>query len=267
MTPTFAFFLGCNIPARMPWYADSARAVADALGIGLVSMPAFSCCGYPLKNPDAGAAALSAARNLALAEEKGLDVVTLCSCCHGALATGQWLLEKDPGLAGKVNGLLALEGLKYRGKARVRHFLNVVDEEAGEAGIRERVKKPLDGLPVAIQYGCHLLRPSRITRVDDPMNPTVCDRLLSAAGCRSVAYGRKMDCCGAPVLPTDPDMARRFAQRKLASAREAGAEVLVPVCTYCHLFLSAQPVQEGAEPLPLMTFTQVLARALGVCSL
>ncbi|MBW1989001.1 MAG: CoB--CoM heterodisulfide reductase [Deltaproteobacteria bacterium] len=259
---TYALFLGCNIESRLPGYGEDAERVLDALGIKTVRLRDFSCCGYPLKNPDAGAAALAAARNLAVARARGLDILTLCSCCHGGLTTSQWLLQNDPAVGEKAAAHLAADGLEYAPDVRVRHFLNVLDEEAGTDAIQSRVKKPRPGVKVAVQYGCHLLRPSRVTRVDDPFEPTVGERLLAAAGVTPVAWERRMDCCGAPVLFLYPDDARRLADKKIASAADA-ADELATVCTYSYLFFQSR-MREKDPALSLTTPAGVLALAMGL---
>ena len=57
----YALFEGCNIPARLNQYADATKAVFNKLGIELVDMAGFNCCGYPVRNIDQRAFILSAA--------------------------------------------------------------------------------------------------------------------------------------------------------------------------------------------------------------
>lgn len=76
----FALFLGCQIPVRLKQYETSSKAILERLGVGLVDIEEFNCCGYPLRNIEFKAFLFSSARNLALAEKKKLDVMTLCQC-------------------------------------------------------------------------------------------------------------------------------------------------------------------------------------------
>ncbi len=58
----YALFLGCNIPARVSQYEDSSRAILKNLGVDLIEIRDFSCCGYPLRNIDQKAYILSSAK-------------------------------------------------------------------------------------------------------------------------------------------------------------------------------------------------------------
>jgi len=48
----YALFLGCTIPARARNYELSARKVAEKLGIELIDIEKFMCCGFPIKAGD-----------------------------------------------------------------------------------------------------------------------------------------------------------------------------------------------------------------------
>ncbi|MBW1995877.1 MAG: disulfide reductase, partial [Deltaproteobacteria bacterium] len=122
----YAIFLGCNIPARVNQYDGAARAVLKKLDVQLVDIREFNCCGYPMRNIDRKAFALSSAGNLALAEAAGLDILVLCKCCFGTLKEAQHLLKGDENILAEINELLAEKGLKYEGNVQVKHLLSVL---------------------------------------------------------------------------------------------------------------------------------------------
>ena len=122
----YALFHGCNIPARVEQYADATEAVCARLGIELVEMTAFNCCGYPVRNLDQRAFVLSAAKNLAVAEVAGLDIMAMCKCCFGSLKKAADVLSRDQDLKADVNAILAKEKLHYDGRVRVNHLLTVL---------------------------------------------------------------------------------------------------------------------------------------------
>ena len=93
----YALFIGCTISVRGLNYELSARKVAEKLGIEFVDIQEFSCCGFPLGSIHHNSAIAIAARNLALAEAKGLDIITLCSACTG------YLTEAKRRLVNKTN--------------------------------------------------------------------------------------------------------------------------------------------------------------------
>ncbi len=122
----YALFLGCNIPVRVKQYDVSARMVLKELGVSLVDIRQFNCCGYPMRNTDPKAFLLSAVRNLALAEKANLDMLVLCQCCYGSLKKAQAVMVEEGELQEEVRLLLAEEGLEYNGNVKIKHFLSVL---------------------------------------------------------------------------------------------------------------------------------------------
>ena len=135
----FALFLGCTIPARLNQYESSSRAVLEKLGLGLVDIREFNCCGYPLRNIDLKIFLLSSARNLALAEKKNLNVMTLCKCCYGSLKKADFLMKENASLKKEVNTTLEKEGLKYEGRIEVKHLLSVLHQDIGIEAIKGKI--------------------------------------------------------------------------------------------------------------------------------
>lgn len=265
----YAFFGGCNIPHRMPRTAAGIHALMRAFSVEMAEVDEFTCCGYPVKNLSTKAWLVAAARNLALAEKKGLDMLVLCACCHHSLRQAAARLAGDSRLADEVNEVLAGENLEYRGRVRVDHALSVLNQVAGPEGIAEKVARPMDDHSVACHYGCHLLRPGKVMGFDDPFVPEILDRLVSATGARPVEWDRKMDCCGAPVLGTDRNLALNLAQGKLASAADSGAGRLCTVCPYCHLFFedvqkSLPAGLDAGADISLMNYAEFFCEALGI---
>lgn len=264
----YAFFGGCNLPFRMPETLAAVRCLLGAFSVELTDLRAFTCCGYPVRNLSLKASLAAAARNLALAEKKGLDLAVLCACCYHSLRQSAAQLARDPALAEQVNAILHREGLRYQGRARIEHALSLLHQIAGPAGIAERVVRPMEGSRVACHYGCHLLRPGKVMGFDDPLAPRILDEMVAATGAEPVEWEKKMDCCGAPVLGTDPALARAMARGKLAGAENAGANRLCSVCSYCHLFLAdaqrnLSPGENAGPGLMLSNYTQLFCEALG----
>ena len=155
----FALFHGCNIPARVEQYADATEAVLTRLGIELVEKTRFCCCGYPARNTDHRAYVLSAAKNLAVAENAGLDMLVMCKCCYGSLKKAEYFLNQDQDLKADINRLLAKENLEYNNKVQVKHLLSVLYHDVGLDRLKDNISKTYSGLQIAVSYGCHALRP------------------------------------------------------------------------------------------------------------
>ncbi len=188
----------CATAPLLEQYEAATTSVLSRLGIRVAELD-FNCCGYPLRNSRFDAYVLSSARNLALAERAELDLVTACSCCYGSLRHVDHLLREDEGLRRTTNAALEKERLRSTGSARVRHLLQVLHDDLGVETLREERRRIFAGLKVACHYGCRLLRPRRVVRFDDAGSPSILDVLVEATGAESVAWGAKLDCCGAPV--------------------------------------------------------------------
>jgi heterodisulfide reductase subunit B len=264
----YAYFPGCKIPHHLPQYGDSVRAVCRALDVELVDIE-FNCCGYPVRNESELASVFSAARNFALAERAGLPIMTPCKCCFGNLRYAVSRLHESADLAGEVARLLAREGLALPRRMEVRHLLTVLDRDVGAATLAERVVSPLHGLKVACHYGCHALRPGKVTGFDDPLAPTVFERVVAALGAETVDWALRLECCGHPLRGRDEVVSESLMRRKLESADGAGAHVLATACTYCQLQFD---VERDRHPfnspwrgmVPAVLVSQLVGSALGL---
>jgi heterodisulfide reductase subunit B len=265
----YALFLGCTIPARSRNYELSARKVANKLGVELVDLENFICCGFPIKSADQKSSMLLAAYNLALAQEKGLDVCTLCSSCTSALTEAVKHLSNDEGMREEINNSLAKVGIHYRGGVKVRHFARILYEEVGEDQIKSHLKRSLDDLGIAIHYGCHYLKPSEIyEHFDEVEAPQTLDALIGFTGAKIIDYPNKKRCCGGPVLPVDEKTALLVAKQKLDGVAGAGADALCLVCPFCSVMYdsnqkSIESQYDTTYNLPVLYLTQILGLAMG----
>ena len=265
----FALFLGCTIPARLNQYESSSRAVLKKLGVGWVDIREFNCCGYPLRNIDFKVFILSSARNLALAEKKHLNVMTLCKCCYGSLKKADYLLKENPSLKKEVNAALEKEGLTYEGKIVVKHLLSVLHREIGLESIKEKMSTTFKGLRIATHYGCHALRPSQVVEFDNPVTPSLFDQLVEVTGAESVEWPMKLECCGAPLGGINDKLSMDLTLRKLTDGKKSGADYVCAACPYCHIqfdqvqkrILSERDVN---HPLPSILYTQLLGLSMGI---
>lgn len=268
---SFLLFHGCQIPARLPQFAWATREVLSRFGIDWIENPDFNCCGYPMRNRSVAAFALSAARNMAIAEKAGHDMLVMCKCCFGAFMHARDHISREETLKADINRRLAAEGLHYGGLIEVRHLLSVLRHEVGIDAVRQAAILPYNGLVVAASYGCHALRPGSVTQFDNPAAPTIFDDLVSATGAYSTFWNRRLDCCGAPLRGVNDELSIAMAVRKMSDAREAGAHVLCTACPYSHIqfeTVQQQLMAEGTswKPIPLILYPQLLGLAMGINS-
>jgi heterodisulfide reductase subunit B len=261
-------YKGCTTPVRLPAYEAATIAVLEKLGVKVHELNDANCCGAQyIESMNRMAYAAMSGRVLALAEKEGMDILALCGACSGSLKTNKHLLDTDIQARDEVNELLAEEGLKYTGKVRVRHLLQVLNEDIGIEVIEKAVRKSYDGVKLAAHYGCHVTRPYEIVQVDDPENPTILDRLVEAVGGTSVDYPGKTRCCGGPMLAMDEDVAASIGLEKIEKISEAGADAVVTACVFCDIQLTQ--VQFGNEEssgkkIPVIPIPQFLGPALGI---
>lgn len=267
----YSLFLGCNIPARVQQYESSARAVLAELGVEIADNPKFKCCGNPIRNTDQQTFILMAARNLALAEKQESKMMVLCKCCFGALKYAAYQLTNDPTVLEKVNAFLSKENLTYTGKVEIKHFLSVLYHDIGVNTIKQKIKEPVEEIKIATHYGCHALRPSEVTRFDNPVAPVIFDELVKVTGAKSIDWPLKLECCGAPLLGVNDDISIELTKKKIASGIQAGANYLCAACPYCQMQFDHVRQMMAADPgskqhLSSIVYPQLLAQAMGITS-
>lgn len=261
-------YRGCTTPVRLPAYEAATMAVLRKLGVDITEMADSNCCGAQyVESLDRMAYAAMSGRILALAEREDKDILALCGACSGSLKTNKYLLDHDIRARDEVNSLLAEEGLKYTGKVRVRHLLQVLAEDIGFDAIERAVVKPYEGLKMAAHYGCHVTRPYEIVQVDDPENPTILDRLVEAVGAQAVDYPGKTRCCGGPMLAMDENVAATIGLDKIDNIARAGADGIVTACVFCDIQLTQVQFGDRAGEMtriPVLPIPQFLGPALGI---
>jgi heterodisulfide reductase subunit B len=230
----------------------------------------FTCCPNPLtlSHVDHEAALAISARNLAIAEEQGTNILTPCNGCFEALKGTSVCLKEDKELREKINSILTKTGHEFKGSIQVKHFIQFLFEDIGLGTIAESVVYPLNDLVVATHIGCHILRPSNLLNVDDAQRPTILHQLVQALGAKTVQYPDEMDCCGYGTRPADRDMALKMTGTKLENIKRAGAEALVVICPACTLQFDlmqrlALRDAEDKTPLPVFYYPELLNLALG----
>jgi len=267
----YAYFPGCSIHASAKEYAMAANAVNKFLGIELVEIPNWNCCGaidaVYAYNPLLSISLST--RNLALAENMKMDVVTLCSACFFTLSRANNMLRENADMKSRVDKAINDAGLKYAGGVRIRHYIDVLANDVGFDKIHQNVKVPLKGLKVAPYYGCLIVRPTGIQRFDDPEHPTSMDRMIETLGAEAVDYPDKTRCCGASLVMTDEEVMMEMTKALLLTAKNAQADCIVTPCPMCHFNLDAK--QKDIEShfnidirLPVLYITQLIGLAFGL---
>ena len=264
----YAYYPGCSLEKTQRGYDESVRAVFKALDQELVEIDDWNCCGATMYMSVKETVSLAvSARNLALAERMGLDILAPCSSCFTTLSKTNRILNQIPEMHRDVNEALAEGGLSYSGKAKVRHPLDILMNDIGLEAVRAKFQRNLNGLKIAPYYGCQIVRPDKT--FDDRENPVLLDRLFNACGGDVVYFPMKLRCCGGMLMTTFEETALKLNKELLECATDNGADVMVTTCPLCHMNLEAyqgkiNSYYKTTFNVPIIYFTQLLGIAFGL---
>ncbi len=269
----FGLFLGCNIPFKAPDIEQSIRKAMPALGIEPVDLTGASCCPAWGTAPsfDKGTWCALSCRNMAIAEEMGVDIMTGCNSCFGIMTEAKHFMH-DPEIAEEANALLEHAGRTYSGRADVYHIAHVLHDRVGVNAIAEKIKFKQNGLTVATQAGCHILWPTEVmhTKEENPFFPRMLNNLVEATGASAPQYSRIEACCGmGGMRTTSVDKSMKILSAKLKSMKEEiDPDCIVTTCSSCYMQFdqSQRILQEKGEidfEIPVLYYTQFLALAMG----
>ncbi len=263
----YTYYPGCSLEASAKGYDQSVRFVFKTLGLELIDLEDWNCCGatYYMSTRETTSMVISA-RNLALAEKFGRDVVAPCSSCYTILYKTNHILKNNPIMKAKVDQALRRDKLRYNLTLKVRHPLEVLVNDVGLETIASKVSFRLDGLKIAPYYGCQIVRPDR--GLDNKENPRMMDSLFAALGAENIYFPVKVRCCGGMLMTTYSDVALDLNKDILECAHENGAELVVTTCPLCQINLEAYQEKINKKykvdfNMPILFFTQALGLALG----
>ena len=254
-----SYFPGCTLKNKAKDLDLYAYRSAEALGVTLEEIENWQCCGGVFTTAkNEVATKLSSVRALKEAHEKKQPLVTVCSACHNVIKQTNHVMQNDKEFADKVNRYMN-EAENYNGEATVYHYLEMLRDLVGFDTLKEKVTNPLKGKKIAAYYGCLLLRPNSVMKMDDPENPTIMEDFIKALGAEPVVYAMRNECCGGYVSVESPELAKNKSNAVVNNAKAQGAEMMITACPLCKYNL----VKNGAD-IPVVYFTELLAEALGV---
>jgi len=263
------YYPGCTLNTKAKGFDNSARASARELGLELVELEEWNCCGatFPLL-VDNMLDLAGPAQVLISARQAGQRLAVACSTCYNVLKRTNRVIREDEDSREKLNFFLEAD---YGGDLEVLDLLQILRDEIGFDNVKEAVKKPLSGLKVAAYYGCMVLRPPAEVAYDDPENPRALDDLITALGAEAVDYSHRGECCGAYLAVKSAEVTAEMSFTILASAQRSGAELVVANCPLCQFNLDRMQKTMGSrhtgfQPIPVLYFTQLLGIALGLDS-
>jgi len=264
----YLYYPGCSAEATGKAYDISTRVMMDKLGVELIELDDWNCCGatsyFSVRELDSFAIA---ARNLAIADKQGdEDLCVICNACYTTLAKTNRYMDESPEIFEAVNGALGAVNREYDGQKAVRHVMDILVNDIGLEALEAKVTRRLTGLKVACYYGCQYSRP--MGAFDDTEFPVTMDNFFQALGAETVDFPGKVKCCGGMMMLTKEEGALRLCHELLKGAQDAGADVIVCACPLCEMNV------EGYQPrvnktfgtsfdIPVMYFTQLAGLAFG----
>jgi len=255
-----SYYPGCSLHGTALEYEESTRTVCRMLGIELQELPDWNCCGASSAHSTNEALSIALpARNLAMAEEIGLDLVVPCAACFQRFKVAEKHVKEktEPAI-----------DTPYQGNVPIKHLLDFLCEEEVLALIKQKVQTSLNGLKTVCYYGCLTVRPPRITDAANCEDPQAMDELIALLGADNHPWSYKTDCCGGGLLLSRTDIVVRLSGKLLQMAKEAGADCIVTACPICQANLDTRQVEisktlEKNTRIPIFYFTELLGLALG----
>jgi heterodisulfide reductase subunit B len=275
MSTRYAFYPGCTLHSTGIEFGASTKLVCQALGLELVEIPDWNCCGASSAHSvDYSLFLALPARNLAQAQATGLeDLAIPCAACFSRLAAADLALREHRAFRAEIERVL---GFAYEGRVRPRNLLDILANDVSTAALQAPVVQPLAGLKVVSYYGCLLIRPPQYTcRWDDPEHPQSMDQVVALLGAEAVPWSYGVDCCGGSLTLNRSDVVVHLVDKLLRAAHEAGADALVTACPMCMANVDGRQLYRGGsplprppkpdyQPLPIFYFTELMALAYGL---
>jgi heterodisulfide reductase subunit B len=263
----YGYFPGCSAESTARDMHESTLAVAEAIGIELIEPKGWTCCGATAGHQtDRFLSVALPAASLAKVKDEGLDMVVSCAACYNRMEVANHEIQKSEQMRKDIGEAL---GRDYDGSVNVKHFMEVLLEDVGIEKIKKSIKHSLNGLKIACYYGCLLVRPNEVTKLDDPENPTFLDKLVTSLGAESLDWPHKVECCGGGLSMSRTDIVVSLTDTILEMARASGAQCITVACPMCQINLDLRQLdikkQTGKSyDMPIVYITQLIGLCLGI---
>ncbi len=264
----YIYYPGCSLEGTAAEYRISTMALFEALGIELVELDDWTCCGATAAEGVSHLLSFALpARNLAMAEKMKAksDILVPCSACYLNLKRVEQEIKDDHSLLRKINQVLAVDDLVLKGTVKTRHLLDALVTDVAPDDIASKIVRSMDGFRIAAYYGCQCLRPYAV--FDDPEEPRSMEPLITATGASVYPWDMGGRCCGASLMSTAPEAGIELVAALLEGARDADA--IVTVCPMCQMNLEAYQKKASKQhhthyEVPILYLPQLLGLAMGL---
>lgn len=253
------YYPGCSLEVTAKDYDESSRAVLGAIGLELVEIPDWNCCGASPAHVMSEELSLALPfRNLLQAESSGMKkILAPCPACYAACRHAHVAYQENPEVRARLD---AIAGKSYANSVDMRHLVSFLFDEVGEEKIKSKVKRELKGIKLAAYYGCLLRLPG--ADVDDIESPTKFESVIKWLGAESVGWAYRTECCGASLAMPETEIVVKIVGRIIESAKISGARAIVTVCPLCQANLEMRQAED--QKMPILYLPQVMGIAFGL---
>ncbi len=250
-----SYYPGCSLHGTALDYDRSVQEVCTRLGIELVEIPDWNCCGASsahMTNHEIGMRL--PLRNLLLASELGHDILVPCAACFQRLKAAEKSWRENPEY---------WDIGTYPEDLKIIHISSLLADEVFADKIKENSKISFQGVKVACYYGCLSLRHPKITGVSNYEQPNTLETIVASVGGKSVSWSHKTECCSGSLTMARPDIARKLVGDIVEAARRAGAEAMITDCPMCQANVESRQLDlDGSAHLPVFFGTELISAAL-----
>lgn len=250
-----SYYPGCSLHGTALDYDLSVKDVCNRLGIELVEIPDWNCCGASsahMTNHEVGVRLPM--RNLLLAAELGNDILIPCAACFQRLKAADKILRQDP-----QHWDLA----HYDPDFEIIHISSLMARESIIEEIAEITQSSLKGMNIACYYGCLSLRNPKVTDATNYEQPQSLEKIVRAVGASAVSWSHKTECCSGSLTMARPDIAQKLVGDIVTAAIRGGADALVTDCPMCQANVESRQLDLGGERhLPVFFATELVLAAM-----
>ncbi len=254
-----SYYPGCSLEASARDYQESIEGVCKRLGIELVELEDWNCCGATAAHSLNHRASVELpGRNLVIAERGETDLVAPCPLCFNRLKAAEKAL---------LNGENGHYRYTIEGRVKIWDLADFMAQEKVLDLIESKVTNRLEGIKAVCYYGCMSSRPPKVTDAENCENPMSMDKILTRLGAEPIDWAYKTDCCGASHVIDRPDIVFKMVGKLYERALDVGANCIVVSCQMCQANLDVYQDKIGEEldrmfELPIIYFTELIGLAM-----
>lgn len=252
-----SYYPGCSLEGTALDYDQSVREICRNLGIELVDIPDWNCCGASSAHmTDHEVGMRLPMRNLLLAADSNHDILVPCAACFQRLKAADKALRENS---------IIWDVKEYAPSYEIIHISTFLARPEILAAIKEKVVHNLEELAIACYYGCLSLRNPRVTDSPNWEMPDTLEQIVAAIGAKPVAWSHRTECCSGSLTMARPDIAEKLVGDIVTAARRAGASAMVTDCPMCQANVESRQspqLSDGGDGLTVFFATELIAAAL-----